>query len=185
VASDAVTMPHVREAAVESPASLAERLFDAHQARLFRLARRLTTSSEEARDLVQETFLRVVRAPDAVPSGAESEEAWLVRVLVNICRDEWRRGATRRRYRREHPRDAGSMRVNTLEDALVARDTVWRALRQLPPRRRAVVVLHELDDVGIPKIARLLGVSEITVRWHLSRGRRELAWIIGQKDGVT
>src|SRR5689334_25356790 len=71
-------------------------LFDAHQARLFRLARRLAGSGEDARDLVQETFLRAARSPDSVPPGTSHEEAWLVRVLINICRDRWRQVAVRR-----------------------------------------------------------------------------------------
>ena len=63
-------------------------LFDAHHERLYRLARRLTPSVDDALDLVQETFLRAARSPRAVPFGSSPEEAWLVRVLINICRDQ-------------------------------------------------------------------------------------------------
>ena len=52
---------------------------------------------------------------------------------------------------------------------------MWKALDVLSPRRRMVVVMHELEDLDISSIASLLGISSITVRWHLSRGRRELA----------
>ncbi len=61
-------------------------LFDAHQARLYRLARRLSGDPEEARDLVQETFLRAARRR-SLPARETGREAWLVRVLVNLCRD--------------------------------------------------------------------------------------------------
>jgi RNA polymerase sigma-70 factor (ECF subfamily) len=63
-------------------------LFEAHSDRLYRLARRLTPTRDEARDLVQETFLRAAAAPTLVPSGHRDEESWLVRVLVNIQRDQ-------------------------------------------------------------------------------------------------
>ena len=175
-------MPLVAGLESEAPNARAARLFDAHQARLYRLARRLTASPEEARDLVQDTFLKVVRTPGLVPAGAHSEEAWLVRVLVNACRDEWRRGATRRRYQLAFRSDSDRGSASE-ESVLIARDVIWQALQQLPPRRRAVIVLHELDDVGIAEIARTLGVSAVTVRWHLSRGRRELAALIGPKEG--
>ena len=51
---------------------------------------------------------------------------------------------------------------------------MWQALDILPPRRRAVVVMHELEDLPISAIASLLQISEITVRWHLSKGKRDL-----------
>jgi DNA-directed RNA polymerase specialized sigma24 family protein len=53
--------------------------------------------------------------------------------------------------------------------------TVWQALNRLAPRRRAIVVMHELEGLSIPDIARFLGIRSVTVRWHLSVGRRELA----------
>ena len=60
------------------------------------------------------------------------------------------------------------------EAALIARTVVWQALDILPPRRRAIVVMYELEELAIPAIASLLGISAITVRWHLSMGRHEL-----------
>ena len=68
-------------AMAEQPVDRVAALFDAHHHRLYRLARRLTRSADEALDLVQETFLRAARAPRSVPLGADREEAWLVRVL--------------------------------------------------------------------------------------------------------
>jgi RNA polymerase sigma-70 factor (ECF subfamily) len=153
-------------------------LFDAHHERLYRLARRLSPTAEEARDLVQETFLRVVKSPGAIPAGSSSEEAWLVRILINLCRDQWRRRAARRRLDAHHQTGTWAAASPDIESALIARTAVWRALETLPPRQRAAIVLYELEGVGIPGIAQLLGVSQVTVRWHLSRGRRELARII-------
>jgi DNA-directed RNA polymerase specialized sigma24 family protein len=61
------------------------------------------------------------------------------------------------------------------ESVLIARRAVWQALDLLPPRRRAIVVMYELEGLAFPAIASLLGISAITVPWHLSLGRRELA----------
>jgi DNA-directed RNA polymerase specialized sigma24 family protein len=61
------------------------------------------------------------------------------------------------------------------EAALVAKSAIWQALDALRPRRRAIVVMYELEELAIPTIAALLGITSITVRWHLSMGRRELA----------
>jgi len=157
-------------------------LFDAHSGRLYRLARRLAATPEEARDLVQETFLRVVRAPNSVPSGPVAEEAWLVRILVNLSRDQWRRRTSRRRLEALHQAHSWTLASADPESAVIAQTTVWRALQMLAPRRRAAIVLHELEGVGVAQIARLLGVSLVTVRWHLSRGRRELARAIANYE---
>jgi RNA polymerase sigma-70 factor (ECF subfamily) len=153
-------------------------LFDAHHHRVYRLARRLTASADDALDLVQETFLRAARAPRAVPFGADREEAWLVRVLINVRRDQWRKAASRKQH--DEPRsdaqpDHGS--------AVIARATIWRALDMLSPRRRAVVVMHELEGLAISTIASQLGISAITVRWHLSMGRRDLTRVLTSRQG--
>lgn len=167
------------------PANPAERLstlFDTHYDRLYRLARRLTDNADDALDLVQETFLKAARSRAAVPVGVTKEEAWLVRVLINIRRDQWRKTAVRQRHR--------AMSVPTSVDsdqeaALIARATVWRALDTLTPRRRAIVVMYELEGLTIPAIASLLGITAITVRWHLSVGRRALAQVLAPQMGDT
>jgi RNA polymerase sigma-70 factor (ECF subfamily) len=155
-------------------------LFDTHYDRLYRLARRLAPSADAARDLVQETFLRAARSIGRVPRGPSNEEAWLVRVLVNLQRDEWRRTAVRTRHAAEAIPAAPP---GAADAAFVARATVWQALDSLTPRRRAIVVLHELDELPVPTIASMLGITRVTVRWHLSRGRRELARLLGADSG--
>ena len=166
----------------ERPVDRIAGLFDAHHLRIYRLARRLTSNADDALDLVQETFLRAARAPAAVPDGAEREQAWLVRVLVNLRRDQWRRAAVQKRHgessaQRHAEPDHGP--------AVIAKATVWRALDALPPRRRAVVVMHELEGLSIAAIAAQLGISAITVRWHLSAGRRDLVRQLASSHGAT
>jgi RNA polymerase sigma-70 factor (ECF subfamily) len=166
-----------------NPADRLSALFDAHHDRLYRLARRLAPNADDARDLVQETFLKAARSPTSVPLGLTSEEAWLVRVLINVRRDEWRKTAVRKRHDKELSRSTGV--DSGQEAALLARATVWRALDRLTPRRRAVVVMHELEGLAVPAIASLLGISAITVRWHLSVGRRDLARALRPQMGET
>jgi RNA polymerase sigma-70 factor (ECF subfamily) len=174
-----MTIASLREADPPDPAGRLGILFDAHHQRLYRLARRLSSTADEASDLVQETFLRAARSPQSIPDGfGDNAEAWLVRVLVNIRRDEWRREAARKRLDPEGAAHSARAQPGDHEAAFIARTTVWKALERLPPRRRAVLVLHELEGATIPDIAKLLGVTAVTVRWHLSRGRRELADVI-------
>lgn len=174
---DAIVMALAADTTRPDAAERLGQLFDAHHSRLYSLARRLTRSIDEARDAVQETFLRAARSSNSIPWGMPSEEAWLVRVLINICRDGWRKQAVRSRMAASAlppPIDHRSA-----ESELIARTTIWRALDTLPPRRRAILVLYEIEGAAIPAIAKLLGIRAVTVRWHLSVGRRELARVIG------
>jgi RNA polymerase sigma-70 factor, ECF subfamily len=157
-------------------------LFDAHHDRLYRLARRLVRSADDARDLMQETFLKAARSPNAIPRGATSEAAWLVRVLINIRRDQWRKAAVRTRHDRELESPAGV--DHGPEAALIARATVWRALDVLTPRRRAVIVMYELEGLSIAAIASSLAINAVTVRWHLAMGRRDLARMLKPQMGL-
>lgn len=168
------------------PADRLARLFDAHYDRLYRLARRLAPNADDALDLVQEAFLRAAGRPRSIPEGASNEEAWLVRVLINIRRDQWRRVSVRTRHQ-ETALQAGRHDSNTRspEPALIARAAVWQALDVLPPRRRAIVVMHELEELPVSDIASLLGISAITVRWHLAMGRRDLARALKTSGGLT
>ena len=163
----------------EDPAARVAALFDAHHARLFRLARRLVRPPDDPSDVVQETFLRAARAPQRVPVGPANEEAWLVRVLINVCKDSWRHAAVRARAAAERRMPIAEA-VNP-EAGMLAHAMVWQALDALPPRRRAILVLCELEGTAIPEIARLLGIAPVTVRWHLMMGRREMARVLGDR----
>ena len=158
-------------------------LFDGHHDRLYRLARRLVATADEALDLVQETFLNAARAVRSIPSGFTQEEAWLVRVLINIRRDQWRKASVRQRYDEYARRSAAAARDG--EAAFVAHAAVWSALDALSPRRRAAIVMHELEGLSVKDIAATLRISAITVRWHLSRGRRDLARLLKPRIGET
>jgi len=171
-ANPAIALPGASEG--DGPRERLAALFDAHEDRLYRLARRLTGSADEARDLVQDTFFKAARSLQSIPSRtAGEEEAWLVRVLVNIRRDQWRKASVR-------ARSAGMLRAgtaiypSTIESALITKRAVWAALDVLHPRRRAIVVMHEIEGMSRAAIASCLGISAITVGWHLSMARREL-----------
>jgi RNA polymerase sigma-70 factor (ECF subfamily) len=148
-------------------------LFDTHEDKLYRLARRLTMSAEEAEDLVQDTFLKAAHAVASIPTGSPNEEAWLTRVLVNARKDQWRRAGVRKRAAPLLHVDSAAA-ASTPESALLAKRAVWAALDALSPRRRAIVILSELDGLTPDAIAARLGVAVMTVRWHLSLARREL-----------
>ena len=148
-------------------------IFDTHADKLYRLARRLTSSAADAEDLLQETFLKAAQSLSSIPVESPNAEAWLTRVLVNTRRDQWRRKGVRARAA-PALQAAVPVRPASPEAALIAKEAVWSALDALHPRRRAIVILAELEGMTPEAIANLLGLAVMTVRWHLSLARREL-----------
>jgi RNA polymerase sigma-70 factor, ECF subfamily len=151
----------------ETHAETIGQLFDTHHARLYHLALRMTWGDDDARDLVQECFLRAIEHP--LPGDPKAAERWLTRVLVNLCRDRHRRKTVRRAYigeRRNGPIASSTDPATSaaLRDAVLA----------LPVRQRAVVVLHEIEGRTMSEIAELLGIAAVTARWHLHVALRSL-----------
>ena len=142
----------------------------------------MATSRFDVSDAVQDCFLRYFEMRRG-GSRVEQPKAWLVRVLINVCRDGWRKRAVRTRL--DPQLDTNVMSRATQEDALIARSDVWRALGTLTPHRRAIIVLYELEGATIASIAQTLGVAPVTVRWHLSRGRKQLAVAIRSANEPT
>src|SRR5688572_19201864 len=130
---DAIVMALATDTARPDTAERLGQLFDTHHRRLYNLARRMTRSPEEARDAVQDTFLRAAHSPKSIPYGPTHEEAWLVRVLINICKDAWRKQAVRSRAAAPPPPIYSYNQRHGAESELVARSTIWRAL-DAPPR---------------------------------------------------
>jgi RNA polymerase sigma-70 factor (ECF subfamily) len=161
-----LALPEREERVTDDATDRLGRLFDAHHRRLFALACRMTGDREDARDLVQETFVRAAGAR-TIPDHAE---AWLVQVLVHLCRD-------RRRRQRVRDRHAAEL-VKTEEMAASPNLDLWRAVEALPARQRAAIVLHEVEGQAVAHVAALLGVSPVTVRWHLLAARRRLREVL-------
>ena len=135
---------------------------------LVRLAFGLTGDRWAAEDLAQATLARAYVAWRRV-SRADDPDAYLRRILVN---------ASNRRFRRhrvpEQPGDPPETMVEGPAELVSERTTLLAALRQLPPRQRAVVVLRYWEDLTDTQIAAALGCTPGTVRSQLSRALAKL-----------
>ena len=151
-----------------------EQLYDRFSARLFRFALRVSRDDGEARDYVHDAYLRAARDIGRVPQADSEAMAWLIRVVVNLARDRYRRTLVRDAFARL------AMRRETHDPrpALDAGEAVRRAIASLSPRQRAVVVLRHLDGQPVAEIAATLDLSPATVRWHLADARKRLAVLL-------
>ncbi len=145
--------------------------------RTYTLAFRLTGNEEDARDVVQETYLRAYRGIERF-RGEAQVTTWLYRITANCATNQL---GSRRRHRHE-PLDV----IAEAPDPTPATDPVDRAvatdlrvaletaIAELPPRLRAVVVLRDVYDLPHEAIAAELGITETAAKVRLHRARRAL-----------
>jgi RNA polymerase sigma factor (sigma-70 family) len=163
-----------------------EPLVRAYEPRALRLAVALVGDGEDARDAVQEAFVRAWGALDRFDTERPFGP-WFFRVLTNQCRDLLRR--RRRRFRTESL-DLAALQVVSAEEApdaaveRVARaERLWQALARVSPAHREILVLKEFEDLPYPAIAVALGVPEGTVASRLYHARRALRSALEAQEG--
>jgi RNA polymerase sigma-70 factor, ECF subfamily len=156
------------------PAAFTE-LVRRHRHRLWAVAMRTLGDREEASDALQDALISAFRNAGSY-RGEAAVTTWLHRVVVNACLDRMRR----RRARPSVP--LGDTEVSTSRDdesAVEARLMVYAALARLPEPQRAAIVLVDLQELSVAEAAGVLGVAEGTIKSRCSRGRTELARMLG------
>lgn len=143
----------------------AERLVEAYGDAVYRLAYARTGSREDAEDVTQETFLRLVRTQPKL-RDEEHCRAWLLRVAMN-CAADLHRSAWRKRTQ---PLEEAE-HLSAPEER---EDSVKEAVLALPERYRAVVHLYYYEELSVAEIAAILGKREGTVNTRLCRARAML-----------
>jgi RNA polymerase sigma-70 factor (ECF subfamily) len=153
-----------------------EDLVAAHAGELYRFARSLARSPAEAEDLVQETFLRAVERGGDFRGGA-APATWLHRVLHNLAVDRARRSAREVVVAEVEERwrdDAYTVDAQAVVERAEDRAELEDALVRLPFDHRAVVLLHDVDQMTVKSIADRLGISLPAAKQRLRRGRMML-----------
>jgi RNA polymerase sigma-70 factor (sigma-E family) len=138
---------------------------------LVRTAYLLTGDRGHAEDLVQTALLRTARH---WARARDAPEAYVRRVLVNLSRDRIR-SLFRRPRESPMPDEADNwLSVDAGYERVTERRVVVRALAQLAPRQRQVVVLRFFEDLSVEQTAELLGFSTGTVKSYTSRALARL-----------
>lgn len=138
----------------------------------------LTGDHGRAEDLLQSTLLKAYKHWKRVTSTG-SPDAYVRRILINEQLSWWRR---RRIEPVSIPTYHDSVAGTTADTSvdLVERDRMWRALLQLPPRTRAVIVLRYREDMSEAATAELLGCSVGTVKSLCSRGLARMRGLLDE-----
>lgn len=140
------------------------RLMDTYSNLLMGLCVILLRDYHLAQDVVQETFLRAWRN---LPLPPEKEKPWLVRVAVNLCRDQQRSRWMRHIDRRITPEDVDI-------PVLPQENDVIREVKRLPTKEREVVVMHYWGNLSAQEIADALRIGRASVYRRLEKAKRLL-----------
>jgi len=156
-----------------------------HLDTLYGVSCRMTRSTAEAEDLVQDTVVKAMRARDQFTPGTNLK-AWLLRILTNTFINRYRRGGMERELFEGPEADSltdGWIGANTMRamrdpetQALspLVEAELSRALDELPAEFRLAVVLSDIEELSYKEIADAMGCPIGTVMSRLHRGRRLL-----------
>ncbi len=144
---------------------------------LYRLAFRMLGTEEDARDAVQELYVKLCREGDRALRSS-NPQGYCVRMMQNVCADFLRRGGRNvLRMAADVTEVRGGPAVEAADAPVEGREEaamVRKALAALPRKLREVVVLRDLEQMEMNEIEALTGMSQGNIRVTLSRGRKML-----------
>jgi RNA polymerase sigma-70 factor (ECF subfamily) len=180
-AIEAITTAVAGQIAVQEMEAAAEEfssVVQTHRPRIFRFLLASTRDVDLAETLTQECFLKAHRNWDRF-RGESSAMTWLMRIAINLEKDHWRNRRLqfwRRTRTNSVDLDEASEWLpsgeRSAEQKMLAREQVahvWKAVEKLSARQRTVFLLRFIEDQDLSAIAQATGLSEGTVKAHLSR----------------
>lgn len=141
-------------------------LFQLYKNDVYRFAVSYTHSKEDAEDICQTVFLKLMEQNEIKPG---KEKAWLMQVTANQCKSLLRSGWWKK--------------TEGLEDIFQAKDTTdefTSMITQLNPKYRAVIYLYYYEEYSTDEIAKMLHINRSAVTTRLARARKLLKEEIGE-----
>lgn len=137
---------------------------------LYRLAKRLLVSSDEAEDAVQEVFLKLWKGRDKI-HHYRSPEAFAVTMTKNYCLDRLKsRQASNLKI--VHTNYKNSDNIEKDVEATEGVELVTRIMQTLPEKQKMIMQLRDIEQFEFSEIAQMLSINETAIRVALSRARK-------------
>lgn len=188
MAAGTAVKPMNAEAADELAAREFLRVVETHRPQIFRFLLSSTRDVDLAETLTQECFLKAHRNWAGF-RGESTAMTWLMRIAINLQKDHWR---NRRMQFWRHTRtnsvdlDEASEWLpsgeRSVEQQLLAKEQVkrvWKAVEDLSERQRSIFLLRYVEEQDLGEIAQVTGLSEGTVKAHLSRALKKVRAEVG------
>lgn len=152
-----------------------------HEDRVLAVCLRIMGNRDHALDATQETFLTAFRKAGQF-KGNSALGTWIYRIAVNTCYDQLRKHKRRRTDAMPDHFDPADHSAQDAVDAAAVRPEIQRALDAIPEEFRAAIVLSDIEGLGLPDVAEILGIPVGTVKSRVFRGRRLLAAQLGNQN---
>jgi len=190
MAAGTAVKPMTAETVEEIAAQEFARMVESHRPQIFRFLLASTRDMDLAETLTQECFLKAHRNWKHF-RGESSAMTWLMRIAINLQKDHWRN--RRLQFWRQTRANAVDMDEasewlpngeRSAEQRMLAREQVqqvWKAMDGLSERQRTVFLLRYVEEQELGDIARATGLSEGTVKAHLSRALGKVRAELGGK----
>ena len=141
-----------------------EKAIERYSDMIYRIAVTITRNEEDAKDVFQETFLRLVRNQDKIVSE-EHLKAWMIRVVSNCAKtmvsSSWNRNTQGLENEREAQEDSYEHEDNPL----------FSELKELPQKYSVVLYLYYYEGYSVKEIGKMLEKNDNTIKTLMSRGR--------------
>ncbi len=138
--------------------------YEIYKKLLFRIAYAYMENTPDTEDILQRAFIKLLNYGKAFPSE-EDEKRWLIRITINLCKDEKRSFWNRNRCYMEE-----------LEQTSYSQEEreVLAELHALPDKYKVCIHLHYIEGYSVAEISSILKISESAVKMRLKRGREKL-----------
>ena len=157
-----------------------EQVLELYNKMVYRLAYARTGNVQDAEDVLQEVFLRYIRA-DKTFNDEEHRKAWLLRVTVNCSKTLVTSSWNRRRSDEETDDNLLGADDRQLE-RWDTKSVVLEAVKALPEKYRVVVHLFYYEELTVEEIGRITGSGLSAVKTRLHRARNMLKEILGEEE---
>lgn len=155
-------------------------LYERHREATFRFAYRMLGSSEQAEDITHDCFVSLMRSPMRFDPSRASLRTYLYSAARNLALKQFRDAANEVAFDSREEGEASQPLEGPLHGLLAQElsQEIQKAITQMPPLQREVVVLFEYEEQSLAEIAAIVGTDVGTVKSRLHRARARLRRVL-------
>ena len=153
-----------------------ERIVNAYGTDLLRVAFMYLKDRHKAEDVCQEVFIKYYRALKAFDSK-EHEKAWLLRVTINLCKDQLKSFWSKHMVMDDGTMNATVQSGDDVEKTIQNKE-LYETVFALPEMFKTVIILYYYEGLNTQEIAHVIGAPDATVRSRLKRARERLGTLL-------